>query len=172
MVVRNIEMPSLAVRRRPHMSNRTRVVLAAVAVFLVGGAITAFTVLVPHSRAESFVSRHGCSEIPVEKTSDIISKPYGTVVACRGLMREAHWRGVTEASAYLLLDTIQGLVVVRVDYRDVGSADWTAYATEIDSTPVEQYLSGEQLLSLQRATAARGGLRPGIWTLRLAHIHA
>jgi len=161
-------MPVLAARRGPRMTNRSRALLAVAAVLLLAGSVTAFTVLAPHERASGFIAHHGCSEIPVRTMPELVALPYGTVTSCHALTRRAFWSGRVDASAYLLLHTAQGSVIVRVDYQDIGSPRWQAYATEVQPSVVENYLSGVQLVDLRRAIEARGGLRPGLWTLRLA----
>jgi hypothetical protein len=40
----------------------------------------------------------------------------------------------------------------------------------VQPSVLENDLSGVQLVDLRRAIEARGGLRPGLWTLRLATI--
>ncbi len=152
------------------MTNRSRALLAVAAVLLLAGSATAFTVLAPYERASGFIARHGCSEIPVRTTPQLVASPYGTVTSCDELARQAFWSGRVDASAYLLLDSAQGSVVVRVDYQDTGTPRWQAFATEVQPSVVETYLSGVQMVDLRRAIEARGGLRPGIWTLRLATI--
>lgn len=93
-------------------------------------------------------------------------QPYGAVLSCRMVSRRLGWFGVPEtSSSVLLLLTQRGMVLIRLDYRDVQSRRMTVKAVELPPEDAPSSVTRDERDRLRRDVAGRGGVRPGEWVL-------
>lgn len=105
-----------------------------------------------------------CEQIWIGPPPESVDAPYGTVSDCREFARDENFVGNVDVSAYLLLDTGNGLVALRVDYRDLEMARfYRATAVELSAAQVPDGLSEAELSQLDKDIAARGGVRQTEW---------
>lgn len=132
---------------------------------LLVGVIVLICLAAPNAGASGFIRRHGCSEVPLGKSSGT-EQPYGPVASCRVLDRSSHWFGDVPATAVLLLDTEKGLVALQVDYRNINAGrQWRAVAQELSASQARHWLTADDTTKLSHDITSRGGVRTAAWTL-------
>jgi hypothetical protein len=106
-------------------------------------------------------------DIDIDPTSTAFSFPYGKVTECEVLDKEAHLFGEVEATTYLLLDTDQGAVVVRVEYHDLEAGfNWSALAYELTADEAAARVTSEvDRRRVEAGIDSRGGARTEVWHL-------
>jgi hypothetical protein len=160
---------------RPRLGARATWIAAAAAVLVAQATLAVGALVIKHDLDRRTVNL-GCNVGPVNMASGLDrtatahrhSYPYGTVTACQVLHKKGHLFGDVEATTYLLLDTDQGAVAVRVEYRDLADSwPWTtARAFELTAEEAADVVTSE--VDRQRVRAgidSRGGARAEVWSL-------
>lgn len=114
-----------------------------------------------YQERSSFVDRASSGICDYVKRANPPS-PFGAVRTCREAGRDIHPFGTVDGSVYLLLQSANGAVALRVDYSgmDLGS-HYRAEAFELDAAHAPG--SSDERAQIRHDVAARGGVRPAPW---------
>lgn len=136
--------------------------VATAAVVLLA-AIAGVVVLIQSTAYRGWIEEHGgCA---TRWPGDAQNWPYGDVRSCRPLDRKAHVFGSVDVTAYVLLATSSGEVVLKIDYSDVHlGRQYVSKASEVGADDA-RWLSSNQRRTLEQDITARGGVRPQPLTL-------
>jgi hypothetical protein len=130
-------------------------------------AFIALLVNLPADR--EFDEAHGCHEGPVEPGTNYPGSflyPYGAVHSCRVLASRTHWFGGVDRSTVLRLETDRGMVVLRVDYRNLDAGrQYTARGVELTPDDAGDLLGRADRERLSTDIGSRGGISREPWLL-------
>lgn len=142
------------------------------ALLAVGAVITMVVACILPVRLETSarVRERACAIGPLDlkpfKQEQYHQLPYGPVDSCRLLDHRVPLVGEVDAVTYLLLQTEAGVVVVRVDYRDLDMGRrWNAHAVELSVEQAPRGMSGQDRRKHRQDVEDRGGVRAEVWTL-------
>jgi len=149
------------------------VVLGAVVVLAIVGVVVILATAGSRREAVAFAAERACVHGPFmpgvtpESHGGSFKFPYGAVRSCRVIATESRlFNGDVDASNYLFLDTEQGAVLVRVDFRNIKAGrQYTATAVELQPEAAPPGLTTDDVTRLRADIAKRGGLRTESWTL-------
>jgi hypothetical protein len=141
-----------------------------------GGIVGVLVVVVGYLVATGFPGRSDALAVRQPGTCALLtggpegttgrSTPYGAITSCQMLGRRTTLSGDPDGTVFVMLETDQGPVTLRVEYDGDGDA-YTADAIEIPSW-LAPGISGDTANRLKEAITKRGGMRAEPWRVRPA----